>query len=253
MLQNPVLFEGLTAANSAPSGDAGIPWDKSPRGLFTLRSVAGSGTVAIAVKMWGRVPRATNAYGTITCDAKAAYSGDNGLAMAVISDGVTSVSFNCSYAGAAVTGVKVDISGASTDGSVAALLVAAINGRQGQDFRIRAVARSGASDHIIDIYNIGMNGTTGNVTVTEACAAGAHAVTGMTGAVNSYWVPLGTDATAALKGVINEKSLIGETSTDAVVHCEWISGLQKFDRLYAEADAVNGTFEAYILEDSVVR
>lgn len=55
------------------------------------------------------------------------------------------------------------------------------------------------------------------------------------------WFPLGTDATAANKGIINGGSALGETEADIMTHAEEVTGLRRFDRMYAEVTAISGT------------
>ena len=60
----------------------------------------------------------------------------------------------------------------------------------------------------------------------------------------SEWVPLGSHATASLKGVINEGNAIGEVAANSLLHTELVSGLQHFGRIYAEITAIGGTSTA---------
>lgn len=55
------------------------------------------------------------------------------------------------------------------------------------------------------------------------------------------WYPLGTNATAADKGKLNEANAIGETGADAIAHVERIVGLNAFTRAYLEVTAIGGT------------
>lgn len=55
------------------------------------------------------------------------------------------------------------------------------------------------------------------------------------------WYPLGTSSTAANKGIVNEASALGETTTDAMAHAEVVENLACFDRMYAEITAISGT------------
>jgi len=57
------------------------------------------------------------------------------------------------------------------------------------------------------------------------------------------WIPLGVGADA-LKGQINMQSVIGETSADAITHCETVNNPGHFLRLYLEIVAINGSATA---------
>ena len=65
--------------------------------------------------------------------------------------------------------------------------------------------------------------------------------------VSATWHPLGTNATAATKGIINEGNSIGETGTDTIAHAEIVQGLSAFSRVYAEVTASGGTATAVSL------
>jgi hypothetical protein len=58
------------------------------------------------------------------------------------------------------------------------------------------------------------------------------------------WFPLGVHATAASKGLINAANAMGETGSDSIRHCEEITSLRGFARLYLEVTAINGTATA---------
>ncbi len=58
------------------------------------------------------------------------------------------------------------------------------------------------------------------------------------------WFPLGTNATAASKGLINEANAMGETGTDDIRHCEAIAGLRGIQRVYLEITAIGGSSTA---------
>jgi hypothetical protein len=57
----------------------------------------------------------------------------------------------------------------------------------------------------------------------------------------AYWAPLGTHATAATKGIINEGNALGETGTDSIRHAEVIDLIEGIERVYAEITAIGGT------------
>ncbi len=57
-----------------------------------------------------------------------------------------------------------------------------------------------------------------------------------------YWYPLGTSATAANKGLLNEGNAIAEGPiSDVIRHVEEVNGLRRFHRLYCEITAIGGT------------
>jgi len=85
-------------------------------------------------------------------------------------------------------------------------------------------------------------GTSSNTVTVKAW--GYHSVT-------SKWYPLGTDATAENKGLLNEGNAIAAMTIDAddtlIRHVEIIKGLRGFDRLYLEVVTVTAaTVEAVI-------
>lgn len=57
----------------------------------------------------------------------------------------------------------------------------------------------------------------------------------------AVWVPLGTNATAASKGLLNEGNAITEHAADVLRHAEPLDLPNHFDRLYAEVTAIGGT------------
>jgi hypothetical protein len=63
--------------------------------------------------------------------------------------------------------------------------------------------------------------------------------------LSAAWHPIGTHATAATKGVLNQGNAIGETGTDVVTHAELVQGLGVFTRLYLEITAIGGTNTAF--------
>jgi hypothetical protein len=60
----------------------------------------------------------------------------------------------------------------------------------------------------------------------------------------AQWFPLGIDATAANKGLINGGNAIGETGANTIAHCEEVTSLMFFSRVYLEITAINGTATA---------
>lgn len=60
------------------------------------------------------------------------------------------------------------------------------------------------------------------------------------------WFPIGTGVDST-KGTINGVAAAGETDTDEVRHCEIVTNLAYFERLYAEFTAVTGTFSIALL------
>jgi len=58
------------------------------------------------------------------------------------------------------------------------------------------------------------------------------------------WAPLGVDATAASRGLLNGGSAVDEVSTDAIRHTEPLACAWAFDRLYLEITAIGGTATA---------
>lgn len=57
------------------------------------------------------------------------------------------------------------------------------------------------------------------------------------------WVPLGTNATAADKGKLNEGNAIAEFAAvaDRLLHTELVNGLAHYERVYLEVVAIGGT------------
>jgi hypothetical protein len=59
------------------------------------------------------------------------------------------------------------------------------------------------------------------------------------------WYPMGTEATAANKGLINAGSAVPEGPiADAIRHSELVIGFVHFDRIYLEVTAIGGTATA---------
>lgn len=87
--------------------------------------------------------------------------------------------------------------------------------------------------------------TAGSGTMTATVKLWAYwegSADGSTDAIG--WYPLGTDATAADKGILNEGNALEETSADGIAHTERVVGLNAFRRLYAEVTAIGGTATA---------
>lgn len=62
--------------------------------------------------------------------------------------------------------------------------------------------------------------------------------------LSAAWHPLGTGATEANRGVLNEGNAIDEDGSDIIVHAETISGLSAFNRIYLEVTVISGTATA---------
>jgi hypothetical protein len=72
--------------------------------------------------------------------------------------------------------------------------------------------------------------------------------------LTEVWHPVGTHATAATKGVLNQGNAIAETGTDLVRHAELVQGIGVFTRFYLEITAIGGTdtaFDAYLVNGGV--
>lgn len=80
-----------------------------------------------------------------------------------------------------------------------------------------------------------LKSTAGSGTMTVTCKLWGYSIQTAT------WYPLGTGATAANKGLINEGNAIGETGTDVIAHAEPVSSLFAFERLYLEITSIGGT------------
>jgi len=246
-----LLLNNATATNSAPSAATdGASWQTALRcdeAYCLIRSRAGSGTMTGTFKLWGYFPVKSRAFGTITCDSRTALT-DGQLVTISYGTGNSKV-FEIDKAGNGVTAgnVQVDISAAAdTADGTATVLAAAIRGANTPTWRVGVVGAGTSSP--LTIYTDGpptnLLGTAGNVTITETLG-GAGAVTGFTGAIDGFWAPLGTNATAASKGLINVASAIGETGTDSIAHAEIITGLQGCSRVYLEITAIGGTATAF--------
>jgi len=87
------------------------------------------------------------------------------------------------------------------------------------------------------IHNTAAGGGSNSIT----CKAwGYHPAT-------EFWYPLGTDATSANKGLLNEgnaMTITGGTAVNDVRHVEIISGLRGFSHLYIQITAIAGGLTA---------
>lgn len=62
--------------------------------------------------------------------------------------------------------------------------------------------------------------------------------------LTAAWHPLGSNATEATRGVLNDGNAIDEDGSDNLVHAEPITGLGAFTRIYLEITAIGGTSTA---------
>lgn len=65
---------------------------------------------------------------------------------------------------------------------------------------------------------------------------------------HAAWFPLGTGATAAAKGLLNEGAAMVETATGVIRHVEEIGGLLRVERIYLQLPAPTAilTLTAYL-------
>jgi len=94
-----------------------------------------------------------------------------------------------------------------------------------------------------DVPNDGVCGltlesTAGSATMTVTVKIWVYA------AAVGNWVPFGSHATAASRGLINEGNAIDEVAADLLRHTELITGLDNYERIYAEITAIGGTATA---------
>lgn len=92
-----------------------------------------------------------------------------------------------------------------------------------------------AMPHLTDLATLFLDSIAGSGTMTVTCKLWGYC------AERAKWYPLGTNATAASKGLINQGNAIGETGTDTIAHCETVTSLQKINRVYLEVTAIGGT------------
>ena len=89
-----------------------------------------------------------------------------------------------------------------------------------------------------DYATLFLHSTAGSATMTVTCKLWGYNLQ------LAKWYPLGTHATAATKGIINEGNAVGETGTDVIAHCEPLAGLRNIQRLYLEVTSIGGTSTA---------
>jgi hypothetical protein len=73
--------------------------------------------------------------------------------------------------------------------------------------------------------------------------------------ISGSWFPLGTGATAADRGKLNEQSAIDEVVPEGIRHVETISYVGSFDRVYAEVTDIGGDSTAvsvYVLAEDMI-
>jgi hypothetical protein len=101
-----------------------------------------------------------------------------------------------------------------------------------------AATDGAAIPHLCDVATLFLHSTAGSVTMTVTCKLWGY------NTQLAKWYPLGTNATAASKGLLNEGNAMGETGTDSIRHCEALAGLRAIQRLYLEITAIGGTSTA---------
>ena len=73
--------------------------------------------------------------------------------------------------------------------------------------------------------------------------------------ISGSWFPLGTHATAATRGIINEGNPIDEVVPNGLRHVEPLSYCGTFDRLYAEITAIEGDATAvsvFVVAENII-
>lgn len=80
--------------------------------------------------------------------------------------------------------------------------------------------------------------TAGSDVMTVTCKAWGYCPGG------AVWVPLGTHATAASKGLLNQGNAITEHASDVLRHAEPLYNAFDFARVYLEITAIGGTATA---------
>jgi hypothetical protein len=92
-----------------------------------------------------------------------------------------------------------------------------------------------ALPYTTDYATVLLYSTAGSGTMTVTCKLWGY------NTQLAKWFPLGTHATAASKGLLNEANAIAETSADGIAHAEQVQGLRAFQRVYLEVTAIGGT------------
>lgn len=91
----------------------------------------------------------------------------------------------------------------------------------------------------LDTVALMVNSTAGSGTMTVTLKLWVYSE------ANSTWMPAGTDATAANKGLLNGGNAIPEgPNADSITHTEIIANLRHYDRAYLEITAIGGTATA---------
>lgn len=91
---------------------------------------------------------------------------------------------------------------------------------------------------VTDYATVLLYSTAGSGTMTVTCKLWGYNLQ------LAQWFPLGTNATATSKGLLNEANAITETGTDTIAHAEQIQGLRAFQHVYLEITAIGGTSTA---------
>jgi hypothetical protein len=95
-----------------------------------------------------------------------------------------------------------------------------------------------ALPHLTDYATALVHSTAGSGTMTVTLKLWGY------NSATAKWYPLGTNATAASKGLLNEANAIAETGTDSIRHAELVRGLRSFQRVYFEITAIGGSSTA---------
>ncbi len=91
---------------------------------------------------------------------------------------------------------------------------------------------------VLDRGTIAVKSTAGSGTMTVTLKLWGYV------APLEAWVPLGTHATDATRGVLNQGVAIGEVVANSLEFAELVDGLSTFSRLYLEITAIGGTSTA---------